>query len=158
MTAIPKGEEMRRPTRAPGLRAVLLATLLVLALGVPALGSTDEPDSALGPAPGKYTILSGGSEVEIPFEMFRGDIRMKGGIEGRPARLMLDNGYMWDDLLIFGSETRGLPAKLLERHADRVLTIPMLTGRVRSLNLANAVAIVLYEALRQLNERGIVDG
>lgn len=62
------------------------------------------------------------------------------------------------DLLIFGCETRGLSEELLKQHADRVLTIPMLAGKVRSLNLANAVSIVLYEALRQGNETGMVDG
>lgn len=55
------------------------------------------------------------------------------------------------DYLVFGSETKGLPPHLLDRHADRVLTIPMQTPHVRSLNLADSVAIVLYEALRQLN-------
>ncbi len=53
------------------------------------------------------------------------------------------------DCLLFGSETRGLPAGIREKLADRLLGIPMPTGRVRSLNLANSVAIVLYEALRQ---------
>lgn len=50
--------------------------------------------------------------------------------------------------LIFGSETRGLPKALLEKYADRVLFIPMVP-ECRSINLANAVAIVVYEALRQ---------
>lgn len=58
-----------------------------------------------------------------------------------------------DDCLVFGSETRGLPEDLLRNNADRVLTIPMVNPKVRSLNLANAVAIVLYEALRQIEER-----
>jgi hypothetical protein len=39
----------------------------------------------------------------IPFEIFRGDIRMAGQIAGIPVRLMLDNGYLWDPLLLFGS-------------------------------------------------------
>ena len=58
-----------------------------------------------------------------------------------------------DDCLVFGPETRGLPEDLLRKNADRSLTIPMLNPKVRSLNLANAVAIVLYEALRQIEER-----
>ncbi len=58
-----------------------------------------------------------------------------------------------DDCLVFGSETRGLPEDLLRNNAERSLTIPMLNPKVRSLNLANAVAIVLYEALRQIEER-----
>lgn len=58
-----------------------------------------------------------------------------------------------DDTLVFGSETRGLPTELLARHPGSVLTIPMQTAHVRSLNLADSVAIVLYEALRQINQR-----
>jgi tRNA (cytidine/uridine-2'-O-)-methyltransferase len=54
------------------------------------------------------------------------------------------------DCLLFGCESHGLPESALERHAGRVLCIPMPTGKVRSLNLATAVGIVLYEALRQL--------
>jgi tRNA (cytidine/uridine-2'-O-)-methyltransferase len=55
-----------------------------------------------------------------------------------------------DDCLVFGRETRGLPEELLRQHWDRSLTIPMLNSKVRSLNLATSVGIVLYEALRQL--------
>jgi tRNA (cytidine/uridine-2'-O-)-methyltransferase len=54
-----------------------------------------------------------------------------------------------DDCLVFGRETKGLPEDLLRANWERCLTIPMLNPNVRSLNLASAVAIVLYEALRQ---------
>lgn len=54
-----------------------------------------------------------------------------------------------DDCLVFGSETKGLDEKILRENWDRCVTIPMLNPKVRSLNLANSVAIVLYEALRQ---------
>jgi tRNA (cytidine/uridine-2'-O-)-methyltransferase len=54
------------------------------------------------------------------------------------------------DCLVFGRETRGLPEELLEANSERCLTIPMPNPEVRSLNLANSVGIVLYEALRQL--------
>ena len=53
------------------------------------------------------------------------------------------------DCLVFGPETRGLPEELLRSNQERCLTIPMLNPKVRSLNLATSVAIVLYEALRQ---------
>jgi tRNA (cytidine/uridine-2'-O-)-methyltransferase len=53
------------------------------------------------------------------------------------------------DCLIFGRETRGLPESLLRDNWERCLTIPMANRRVRSLNLAVSVGIVLYEALRQ---------
>lgn len=54
-----------------------------------------------------------------------------------------------DDCLVFGRETRGLPEQLLRANWERCLTIPILNPTIRSLNLANSVAIVLYEALRQ---------
>jgi tRNA (cytidine/uridine-2'-O-)-methyltransferase len=53
------------------------------------------------------------------------------------------------DYLVFGGESRGLPRSLLETHSEAAYRIPM-WGPVRSLNLANAVSIVLYEAFRQL--------
>src|SRR5260221_14585155 len=61
--------------------------------------------------------------------------------------------YQPGDCLLFGPESRGLPTEVLERHVGRTLRIPMPAGTVRSLNLATAVGIVLYEALRQLHGR-----
>ena len=55
------------------------------------------------------------------------------------------------DALLFGSEGSGLPPGVRERYEDRLIGIPMPTGKVRSLNLATAVGIVLYEALRQVH-------
>ncbi|HEY7217143.1 MAG TPA: tRNA (uridine(34)/cytosine(34)/5-carboxymethylaminomethyluridine(34)-2'-O)-methyltransferase TrmL [Candidatus Binatia bacterium] len=60
--------------------------------------------------------------------------------------------YQNDDFLVFGRETRGLPRELLDAVPDRALRIPMMGAGVRSLNLSNAVSIVLYEALRQLGK------
>ena len=54
-----------------------------------------------------------------------------------------------EDCLVFGRETKGLPEELLHANWERCLTIPMPNPRVRSLNLATSVAVVLYEALRQ---------
>lgn len=59
-----------------------------------------------------------------------------------------DVRYEPNSLLIFGSETSGLPPLFQERWPDRFLTIPMAEG-TRCLNLATSAAIVLYEALRQ---------
>jgi tRNA (cytidine/uridine-2'-O-)-methyltransferase len=56
------------------------------------------------------------------------------------------------DCLLFGSESKGLPATVLERYGENAVTIPMPAGKVRSLNLATAVGIVLYESLRQLHD------
>ena len=57
--------------------------------------------------------------------------------------------YQDGDVLLFGGESHGLPATILNRYAGRTLCIPMPAGKVRSLNLATAVGIALYEALRQ---------
>ena len=58
--------------------------------------------------------------------------------------------YSGDDALLLGTESRGLPERLLDA-APALVRIPI-WGHVRSLNLANAASIVLYEALRQLGE------
>ena len=55
------------------------------------------------------------------------------------------------DCLLFGNESGGLPPGVRERFAERLVGIPMPTGAVRSLNLATAVGIVLYDALRRLH-------
>lgn len=55
-----------------------------------------------------------------------------------------------DDFLVFGRETKGLPESLLRENESACLTIPMLNPNVRSLNLATAAAIVLFEAIRQV--------
>ena len=60
--------------------------------------------------------------------------------------------YSSDDFLVFGPETRGLPRQLLDTKPDVMLRIPMMGTGVRSLNLSNAVSIVLYEGLRQLGK------
>jgi tRNA (cytidine/uridine-2'-O-)-methyltransferase len=57
--------------------------------------------------------------------------------------------YRDGSVLVFGSEGDGLPLRIREKHADRLYRIPM-RDTVRSLNLATAVGIVVYEALRQL--------
>ena len=57
--------------------------------------------------------------------------------------------FLSDDCLVFGRETRGLPEEILHANWERTLNIPMLNPKIRSLNLATSVGIVLYEALRQ---------
>ncbi len=63
--------------------------------------------------------------------------------------------YQMDDFLVFGSETRGLPPEMLAARPESCVRIPMREGS-RSLNLSNAVAIVLFEALRQNGFPGLV--
>ncbi len=57
--------------------------------------------------------------------------------------------YNYDDFLVFGKETSGLPEALLQREESASLRIPMIEEVPRSLNLSNSVAVVVYEALRQ---------
>ena len=66
-------------------------------------------------------------------------------------RSYTDCKFETNDCLVFGPETRGLPEQLLNDNEDRCLTIPMANKKVRSLNLATSVAIVVYEALRQVS-------
>ncbi len=66
----------------------------------------------------------------------------------RATRSYTDVAFTRGDVLVFGSESAGLPASIKEKHADSLLTIPS-RPQVRSLNLANSAAIVAYEAIRQ---------
>lgn len=64
----------------------------------------------------------------------------------RHGRLRYDSpGYRDEDILIFGSETRGLPQEWLEQWLERTVYLPML-GQIRSYNLSNTVAVVLSQA------------
>ena len=69
----------------------------------------------------------------------------------RATRLFWDAplGTHADVVLVFGRETGGLPQELHNRYQDRFVTMPILSPRVRSLNLSSSVAIALYEVLRQ---------
>jgi tRNA (cytidine/uridine-2'-O-)-methyltransferase len=70
-------------------------------------------------------------------------------IESHGTRQYAEAEYQPGDYIVFGRETAGLPKKILEQYQDRWLRIPMFHAGVRSLNLSNCVALVLYEALRQ---------
>ncbi len=59
--------------------------------------------------------------------------------------------YQAGDCLLFGGESHGLPESLLMRNRERTIGIPMPGDKVRSLNLATAVGIAMYEALRQIH-------
>ena len=71
------------------------------------------------------------------------------GLSVRGDRSYADFSFREDDWLLFGSETSGLSPQILDK-CDATLYIPMTQKEVRSLNLANSVAIVLFEARRQL--------
>ncbi|MEW9670686.1 tRNA (uridine(34)/cytosine(34)/5-carboxymethylaminomethyluridine(34)-2'-O)-methyltransferase TrmL [Ammoniphilus sp. 3BR4] len=66
-----------------------------------------------------------------------------------------DRSYQDGDYFIFGKETTGIPTEILEANKEQVIRIPM-RGGVRSLNLSNTAAIVIYEALRQVQFPGFV--
>lgn len=70
----------------------------------------------------------------------------------RGARAYTSVTFARGSVLVFGRESRGLPADLLAAHPERVLTIPS-RPQVRSLNLANCAAVVAYEAVRQWGMR-----
>lgn len=60
-----------------------------------------------------------------------------------------DPQYQKGDWLVFGKETKGLPPEIINENKSQAITIPQ-TGPVRSLNLATAVAIAIYEGFRQV--------
>ncbi len=66
----------------------------------------------------------------------------------KAPRVYTDVRYRPDCYIMFGKESAGIPEEILVEHQDTCVRIPMM-GRIRSLNLGNSVAIVLYEALRQ---------
>lgn len=94
----------------------------------------------------------------LDFAHFVHHLRHEPGETERPARMhlfsavakrsYLDADFQPGDALVFGKESVGLPDDLLEKYEDAIVGIPTL-GAVRSLNLANAVGIALWEALRQ---------
>ena len=88
-------------------------------------------------------------DAERPF----GRVPRRYFFSGHATRSYLDVRFELGDVLIFGKESVGLPEELLEQRANEVVGIPM-SGLVRSHNLANSVAIALYEALRQTGVLG----
>ncbi len=68
----------------------------------------------------------------------------------KATQLYTDVAFERGDVLVFGCETQGLPESMLEANAERCLRIPI-REQVRSLNLSNAVAVVLFEAMRQIH-------
>ncbi|ALS20741.1 MULTISPECIES: tRNA (uridine(34)/cytosine(34)/5-carboxymethylaminomethyluridine(34)-2'-O)-methyltransferase TrmL [Paenibacillus] len=69
-------------------------------------------------------------------------------------KLYTEFSFQDGDFLVFGKETKGLPAEILEQHPTALMRMPM-TEAVRSLNLSNSAAIILYEGLRQTGFQGL---
>ena len=59
-----------------------------------------------------------------------------------------DAKYLRNAYLIFGSESKGLPQKIIQKMPDRVFSLPMKNSRVKSLNLSNAATAVIYQAMK----------
>ncbi len=92
-------------------------------------------------------------DAERPF----GRIPKRYLFSGHTTRSYLDVKFELGDILIFGKESVGLPEQLLQEREAEVVGIPM-SGLVRSHNLANSVAIALYEALRQTGVLALTPG
>lgn len=74
----------------------------------------------------------------------------------KAKRAYTEPGFQDGDYLMFGKETRGLPESMLIAHPERCIRIPMREG-ARSMNLSNAVAVTVFEALRQTDFAGLAE-
>ena len=72
----------------------------------------------------------------------------------KATRPLSEARFKPNTVLVFGNETDGMPDRILEKHPDECFTIPMPSGKVRSLNLSTAAGIVLYQALQQVGHAG----
>lgn len=88
--------------------------------------------------------------VEFESAVLRGQIEKLHLFTGRTERSVFDVAFGPGDLLVFGSEQLGLPPALLDAYPGRCVGIPLLPGK-RSLNLATAVGVGVYQALRAIS-------
>ena len=86
----------------------------------------------------------------------KNDVRQMWCLSTKAPRCYTEAAYEDGCYLFFGKETRGLPEDFLQAHEPSCVRLPMLPG-IRSLNLSNAVAITVYEALRQLSFPNLQD-
>ena len=80
----------------------------------------------------------------------KNDVRRMWCLSTKAPRSYVEAAFEDGDFLFFGKETKGLPENFLEAHRDSCIRIPM-RSEARSLNLSNAVAITVFEALRQMD-------
>ena len=76
-------------------------------------------------------------------------------VETEGSRFHTEVTYPEDVFFVFGKETEGLPKAIVEKYADTLIRLPIRKG-LRSLNLSNAAAVMVYEALRQRGFEGLV--
>ena len=86
----------------------------------------------------------------------RNDVKQMWCLSTKAPRCYTEAQFSDGCYLFFGKETKGLPEEFLDRHYDSCVRIPMLPD-TRSLNLSNAVAVTVFEALRQLSYPGLQD-
>ena len=86
----------------------------------------------------------------------KNDVKRMWCLSTKAPRSYVEATFQDGDYLFFGKETKGLPEDFLEAHRDCCVKIPM-RQEARSLNLSNAVAITVYEALRQISYPGLQD-
>lgn len=85
----------------------------------------------------------------------KNEVRQMWCLSTKAPRSYVEANYQEDCYLFFGKETKGLPEDFLEAHRDSCVRIPM-RSEARSLNLSNAVAVTVFEALRQLSFPGLL--
>ena len=86
----------------------------------------------------------------------KNDVRQMWCLSTKAPRCYTQANYSDECYLFFGKETKGLPEDFLEEHRDSCVRIPM-RDTIRSLNLSNAVAITVFEALRQMDFPELLD-
>ena len=86
----------------------------------------------------------------------KNDVRQLWCLSTKAPRCYCEAEFSDGCYLLFGKETKGLPEDFLEAHRDQCVRIPM-RGEARSLNLSNAVAITVFEALRQTGFENLLD-
>ncbi len=69
----------------------------------------------------------------------------------RATKMYTDINFEEETMIIFGKESKGLNSQITSKYAEDLYTIPMRSNKIRSINLANSVAIIVYEGLRQLD-------
>ncbi len=136
------------PPNTGNIGRLCLATGSTLHLVKPLGFSTDDREL-------KRAGLDYWKEVDLRTWDSFGELQRSQGVNTRyfflttkSTRAYYEVKFLQGDFLIFGRETKGLPETLLAENVERCITIPM--HGTRSLNLATAVAIVLFEAVRQL--------
>jgi tRNA (cytidine/uridine-2'-O-)-methyltransferase len=160
--AVPRGEKLRFEPLARPFRVVLVEPEIPpntgsVARTCVATGSPLHLVGELGFSIDEHTVRRAGLDywpllelhrhVDLSaFEAAHPDARLH-LFSANAEQSYLDAPFAPGDALVFGRESVGLPRALLDAHPERVYGIPT-AGGVRSLNLSNAVSIVLYEALR----------